>query len=98
MDFQVLYTGTALADLEEIFNRSWEKHPGTTERFANSLLNHIDLLGSFPRLGAPTDYPGVRRLVHYPLHVYYRILAEEKRVEILRLWHAARNPPRLPNG
>jgi hypothetical protein len=41
---------------------SWQNHPGTTERFANALLNHVDLLKDLPYLGAPVrGYPGIRR-------------------------------------
>lgn len=96
MDFQVLYTEPALRELEEIFTWSWERYPETTERFGLSLLNHIDLLKSFPQLGTPVkSFPGVRRLLHSPLHVYYRVLPEQKRVEILHFWHSSRKPPRL---
>ncbi len=34
VDFQVLYTEPALADLVEVMRWSWQNHPGTTERFA----------------------------------------------------------------
>jgi hypothetical protein len=38
---------------------SWQGHPGTSERFADSLLNHVDLLNDFPYLGVPVrGYPG----------------------------------------
>jgi plasmid stabilization system protein ParE len=53
VDFQVFYTGPALADLESVMRWSWQNHPGTTERFADGLLNHVDLLKNFPYLGAP---------------------------------------------
>jgi plasmid stabilization system protein ParE len=96
MDFQVLYTEPSLTDLEEVLARSWELHPGTTERFGAALLNHVDLLKSFPRLGAPVrGYPGVRRLLHSPLHVYYRTLPERRCIEVLHFWHTSRNPPRF---
>ncbi len=73
---------------------SWQNHPGTTERFAEGLLNHVDLLKDFPHLGVPVRrYPGVRRLQHSPLHVYYRVVPEATKVEILHFWHEARIHP-----
>jgi plasmid stabilization system protein ParE len=73
---------------------SWQKHPGTTQRFADGLLNHVDLLKSFPYLGALVrGYQGVRRLQHSPLHVYYRVLPESRKVEILHFWHESRMHP-----
>jgi len=96
MDFQVLYTEPALTDLEEVFAWSWERHSGSTERFGLALLNHIDLLKSFPRLGTPVKgFPGIRRLLHSPFHVYYRLLPEQKRIEILHFWHISRKLPEL---
>ena len=44
MAFKILYHEDALADLEEIFVWSREKHPATTEQFANDLFAHIELL------------------------------------------------------
>jgi len=96
MDFQVLYTEPELADLEEVMRWPWENHPGTSERFANALLNHVDLLKDLPYLGAPVRrYHGVRRLQHSPLLVYYRGVLESRRVEILHLWHSSRRDPLL---
>lgn len=91
MDFKILYTEPALADLETVMRWSWEKHPGASERFADSLLNHVDLLGNFPYLGARVKgFPGVRQIVHSPVQVYYRIDEEKAVIQILHIWHEAR--------
>ncbi len=96
MDFKVLYTEPALADLEALMRGSWERYPATSERFADSLLNHIDLLKDFPYVGAPVrGYAGVRQLVHSPLRVYYRLDEEKRVVEILNIRHGARWYPGL---
>jgi plasmid stabilization system protein ParE len=71
VDFQVRITEEALADLEEILDYSWANLPGSRERFANALLNHVDLLKSFPYIGSPVaDSPGVRQLVHTPILIH----------------------------
>ncbi len=65
MVFQILYTESALADLEEVCARSWEQHPESGERFATALFNHVELLKSYPNLGMPmSGYEGLRRLLH----------------------------------
>ena len=53
MAFKILYHEDALADLEEIFDWSREKHPETTEQFANDLFDHIELLQALPYIGTP---------------------------------------------
>jgi plasmid stabilization system protein ParE len=96
MAFRVILTEPALADLEDIMNWSFDQYPNTSKRFGTALLNHVDLLERFPALGAPVKgFPGVRRLVHFPLHVYYRLNAERESVEILRFLHAMRKKPQI---
>jgi plasmid stabilization system protein ParE len=92
MAFQVILTEPALIDLEDVMSWSFDQHPETSERFGAALLNHIELLGSFPALGVPIQgSPDVRRLVHFPLHVYYRVNDRRGAVEVLRVRHAARD-------
>ena len=97
MEWKVLYTEPALADVESIKDWSWAFHPDTTERFISALLNHIDLLEMFPRMGTPVrNHPNVRRLVHTPVWIFYRVNDDKRRVEILHVWHHARSgPPRF---
>jgi plasmid stabilization system protein ParE len=67
-----------------------------TDRFFAFLLDHVDLLGSFPNLGPKwRKDPAVRRLLHTPFHVYYRVQPQIRRIEILHIHHVSRLPPRL---
>ncbi len=96
MAFEIRVTEAAIADLEEILAYSQEKFPELTERFASAMLNHLDLLRTFPYIGSPvTKRPGVRRLVHTPVLIYYRVNEEANIVDVLHFWHSARNPARL---
>ena len=96
MAFKVLYHEDALADLEEIFSWSKDKHPETTERFADDLFNHLDFLEAFPYIGTPIKGDlRVRRLLHSPLYVYYQVDENRGSVEILHFWHISRRPPAL---
>jgi plasmid stabilization system protein ParE len=96
VDFRILYTRPALTDLHQILAWSWENHPATAECFVSALLNHVDLLRSFPRLGEPVKgFLGVRRILHSSLHVYYRTLPQQKTVEVLHFWYVARDLPVL---
>ncbi len=44
MVFKILYHEDPLADPDEIFEWSREKHPETTEQFANDLFDRLELL------------------------------------------------------
>ena len=94
MDFKIRIAQAAIVDFEAVMAWSWTHHPGTTGRFASTLLNHVDLLRSFPSMGTPVHgYAGVRRLLHSPLHVYYRVDPDRRVVEILHFWHVSRSFP-----
>jgi plasmid stabilization system protein ParE len=53
VDFQIRITEAALADFEGILVYSWDNFPNTAERFGDAILNHVDLLRSFPYIGSP---------------------------------------------
>jgi plasmid stabilization system protein ParE len=96
MAFKVLYHEDALADLEEIFEWSREKHPETTEQFADDLFDHIELLQALPYIGTPIKgHPQLRRLLHSPLYVYYRLDEHRGAIEILHFWHSSRKEPQF---
>jgi plasmid stabilization system protein ParE len=94
MAFKILYHENALADLEEIFEWSREKHPETTEQFASDLFEHIELLQALPYVGTPIkEHRQIRRLLHSPLYVYYRLDENREAIEILHFRHIARREP-----
>ncbi len=96
MAFKILYHEDSLADLERIFEWSREKHPETTEEFASDLFGHIELLQALPFIGAPIKgHPQLRRLLHSPLYVYYRVDEHRGAIEILHFWHSSRKGPQL---
>ena len=51
MDFEIRIT--SLGYFEEILYYSWTNFPGTSERFANGVLNHLDHCGDSPGWAAP---------------------------------------------
>lgn len=91
MDFQIRISEAALTDFEEILAYSWARFPHTTERFGAALLNHVNLLRSFPFIGHPiAGRPRVRGLVHTPIVIYYNVDEDRGVVEIIHFWHGSR--------
>jgi plasmid stabilization system protein ParE len=74
VDYRLLYTQKALDDLAEIVGHIAEHDEESASRFGTSLLDHIDLLARFPGMGGRIQKrPTVRKLVHSPILVYYRV-------------------------
>ena len=87
MDYRLLYTQRALNDLAEIIGHIAEDDAEAASRFGSSLLDHVDLLARFPRMGSIIrKRPQVRKLLHSPFLIYYRVDEKSRMIEIL---HAA---------
>lgn len=73
MDYRLLITQRALNDLAEIIGHIAEDDAEAASRFGNSLLDHIELLTRFPRMGGIIRKRSrVRKLSHSPILVYYQ--------------------------
>jgi toxin ParE1/3/4 len=96
VDYHIVYTQRALNDLAEIIRYIAEDNREAATRFGNALLDHIDLLQHYPRMGSTIrERANVRRLVHSPIVVYYQVHEGENAVEILHVRHGSRQPPRF---
>jgi plasmid stabilization system protein ParE len=81
--------------LAKIIGYIAEDDAEAASRFGNSLLDHVDLLSRFPRIGnALRTRANVRRLLHSPVLVYYRVREEKHLIEVLHFRHGARKPPK----
>lgn len=98
MDFKIVWTDPALADLKSIAPRISADHPDAAERFGAELFRKTDLLQTFPEMGPifpKRKDKKIRVLIHGNYCVFYRVQNETKLVEILRVWHAARSESNL---
>ena len=93
MDYQVILSRPALRDLGEIARYIAEDSPAAAEKIGLQLLVLAESLTLLPRRGGQLKArPGVRRLVHEPYLVTYRIDEPAQVVYVLRFWHAKRDP------
>jgi plasmid stabilization system protein ParE len=66
--YKILFTEDALAELETLLDYIRADNPAAADQFGTALLNHVELLKDFPRIGAPVSpRSGVRKLIHSPL-------------------------------
>ena len=98
MDFQVVWTDSALADLREIVSYISRDNPAAAERIGSDIIDHVETLKTFPLIG-PT-YPrgsldNRREIVCGKYRVFYRVTEARKLVEILTVWHGARGTPKI---
>jgi plasmid stabilization system protein ParE len=66
-----VFTQRELSDLSRIVGHIANDDEDAASRFGNALLNHVDLLGRFPRMGTVVgERTQVRKLVHSPILAY----------------------------
>ena len=98
--FVLIWTESAIADLDSICSFIASDNPGAAERVGFNILEHVELLARFPFIG-PTFPPGsggrVREIVFRRIYrIFYSVTEFSQTVEILRVWHGARGEPELP--
>ena len=99
MDFEVIWTEPAVADLEAAVGSVAGEHPATAEALRVELLESVEILARFPRIGPVygRDRTGrAREIICRHYRIFYRVQELRGRVEILSVWHGARREPRLP--
>ncbi len=96
MAYKIIITQEALADLDGILDYIGADNPEAAGRFGNALLNHAEILATFPHIGAPVNKrKGIRSMLHTPIRIYYRLNQEREAVEILHFWHGSRRSPKV---
>ena len=96
MDYKVILSPLALADLEQIVRYIARHDPPVAGRLGTRLLDQAETLCDLPHRGGPVRRrPGVRKLVLRPYLIFYRVDDAARRVDVLRFWHGAQDPRRL---
>jgi plasmid stabilization system protein ParE len=94
MNFRVLRSRRAAAEIEEIAAYLAEYSLPAAQRFLDALKTAQRQLGEFPDSGAPGLLPGTRRLIVAGYIVSYRRRGAD--VEIFAVRHARRKDARGP--
>jgi toxin ParE1/3/4 len=91
---KVIYTETALGDLDNILTYLGSNFPTVTAAFVDRIRAIEQRIGRWPESGQEVEQrTGVRvvPLIRFPYKVFYRV--SEEAVEILHIRHAARQDP-----
>jgi toxin ParE1/3/4 len=96
MDFKIVWSEGAIADLHQICSHIAEDNSEAALRVGRNIIDHVGVLGSFPFIG-PTYPRGslgpLREIVYRPYRIFYDVSEDTRRVEILHIRHGARQEP-----
>ena len=96
MDYKIIWSDTAIADLREICSYIAADHPSAADRVGRGILEHVGILASFPFIGP--SYPRgshgtLREITFRPYRIFYDVSESSQTVEIVHVWHGARDEP-----
>jgi toxin ParE1/3/4 len=91
MDFRVRFQKRALNDLERLVRYIAQHDAVAAERFGFAVVAAATHRASAPESGKPHNtVRGVRSFPVGPYRIYYRILPDQKTIEVLKIWHGMR--------
>jgi toxin ParE1/3/4 len=95
-ELQVRWTPSALRDLREITRYIRRDSPIAARAVAQKLFNEARSLSSLPGRGRTGRIENTRELIvpHLPYIIVYQI--DISAIQVLRVYHAARNWPEYP--
>lgn len=62
------------------------------------IFHAVEQLPAFPQSGRMVPEfqdPAIREVIHAPFRIVYRFQSARERIEIVRVWHAARGIPKI---
>ncbi len=96
MDFEVVWSDAAIADIRDICTYIAHHDPQAAQRIGRGILDHVHILATFPFIG-PTYPRGargpLREIVFRSYRIFYDVSEASRSVEILHIWHGARDEP-----
>ena len=98
MDYRVVLSPSARADLRDIIRYISLDDPERALRFGQFLVSRALLLIQSPELGRVVpdfEHVNIREIVVRSYRVVYRIDHQRRLIEVARFWHAARGTPRI---
>ena len=98
MDYQVVLSPSARADLRDIVRYISFDAPDRALQFGRYLISHTRLLARTPELGRIVpefEDPFIREIIVRSYRVVYRLDHSRHSVDVIRFWHAARGTPEI---
>jgi plasmid stabilization system protein ParE len=85
-------------DVKDIAFFIAEDNPSAAKKFVKSLFQSVERLADYPQSGRVVPEfgdPAMREVIRRPCRIVYRIDSVERKIEIVRVWHAARGIPKI---
>ena len=96
MAYEIVWSPAAKLDLKDLCEFIAQDNPYAASKFAQGVFDTIERLKHFPMSGRIVPEFGdatIREVIRKPCRIVYRLKEYECRIEIARVWYAARGIP-----
>jgi Plasmid stabilization system protein len=94
--YQVVWTDPAIANLKELCQHIAKDNPDAARKLGMGLVEHAESLDELPLRGKVYPKFGNGQIHEIPYRgyrIFYKVYEDLKRVDILLVWHGARDEP-----
>jgi len=98
MAHRVVWSRTATQDLRSLVKYIALDSPARAEQFGYKIVSKIEILQDHPHVGRVVPefrQSDLREILVKPYRIIYRIKDFSQLIEIIRVWHAARDFPEI---
>lgn len=98
MAFRLIWTETAVADLQSIIEFIKSDNPDAARNIGLAILSKVESAAELPlagRLVPEKANPDLREVLLSPFRIIYRVDRSATTVQVIRIWHAARGEPEI---
>lgn len=98
MAHHIVWSRTSQRDLQSLVKYIAKDSLQRAEHFGYRIVARVEMLYENPRMGRVVpefNQHDLRELVVPPYRIIYRLNDEARLIEIIRVWHAARDTPEI---
>lgn len=98
MDYKIVWDEEAIYELGQAVRYIAADNPVAAEKTGKTIFQKAEMLGSFPKMGKVFSKLGredVREIPVPPYRIIYHVKDVERTVRILKIWHGAREEPKI---
>jgi len=98
MDYKIIWDDQAIEELRKVVRFIAPNNPAAALKTGEAILQKVEILGSFPRLGkvySRLNRDDIREIPVPPHRIFYHIKDTERTVRILKIWHGSRQEPEI---
>lgn len=98
MDYAIIWSNRAIADLESAVEYLKVEAPASIAKFEHEIVSTLKLLQTNPYFGSRHEKFAsgrVRAVYCHPYRIIYRVTTSRNSIDLITIWHSSRDEPDL---